>query len=80
LRPARWITFLADRSYAIYLLHGVVLFPLLDLLTPSVPLVIALLVGLVGTAGAVELGYRFVDLPCRGIVRSGRTTAQSISS
>ncbi|HEX5407045.1 MAG TPA: acyltransferase [Pseudonocardiaceae bacterium] len=78
LRPRRWITFLADRGYAIYLLHGVVLFPLLDVLTRYVPLLVALLVGLAVTLGVVELAYRFVDVPSRRMVRTGRS--QSISS
>jgi peptidoglycan/LPS O-acetylase OafA/YrhL len=33
LRPRRWISYLSERGYAIYLLHGVVLFPLLDLVS-----------------------------------------------
>jgi peptidoglycan/LPS O-acetylase OafA/YrhL len=65
LRPQRWITFLSDRGYAIYLLHGVVLFPLLDLLMRYVPLAVALPVGLAVTLVVVELAYRYVDRPGR---------------
>jgi peptidoglycan/LPS O-acetylase OafA/YrhL len=79
MRPARWITFLADRSYAIYLLHGVVLFPVLDLLTRYLPLLLALVVGLAVTLGVVELGHRFVEVPCRRLVPA-QQAAQSINS
>jgi peptidoglycan/LPS O-acetylase OafA/YrhL len=65
LRPKRWITFLSERSYEIYLLHGVVLFPALDLLVRWMPFGVALPVGLALMMGATELVYRLVDRPGR---------------
>lgn len=65
LRPVRWISLLADRSYEIFLLQAAVLFPVLDLLFNRVPFGLALLAGLVALAAAVEIVHRLVSLPSR---------------
>lgn len=65
LRSRQWITFLSERSYEIYLLHGAVLFPALDLLTRWVPFLVALPVGLLIMMGVVEVVYQVVDRPAR---------------
>jgi peptidoglycan/LPS O-acetylase OafA/YrhL len=72
IRPSRWITFLADRSYEIYLLQCVVLFPALDFLVRSVPFGVALPVALLVMMGVVEVVYRLVDRPVRRL--AGRLT------
>jgi peptidoglycan/LPS O-acetylase OafA/YrhL len=77
LRPNRVFSYVAQRSYSIYLLHGVVLFPALDLLSGRLPLVLALVLGLTITAGAVEACHRLVERPCRRL--SSRLTAQRAS-
>ncbi|WP_156365357.1 acyltransferase family protein [Sciscionella sediminilitoris] len=56
-------TALSERTYAIYLLHGVVLFPVLTALYTQLPLGLAVVLALLATALVVELTYRFVERP-----------------
>lgn len=69
LRPHRVVTVLADRSYSLYLLHGVLAFPIMALLYPHVPSVLAVLAGALVTAGGVELSYRYVERPSQRLAR-----------
>lgn len=69
LRQRRFWTGLSERSYSLYLLHGLVAFVTLDLLRPQVPFAIALVVAVATTFGVVELSYRFVEQPSHGLAR-----------
>lgn len=69
LRPNRAATVLADRSYSLYLLHGVLAFPVMALLYPHLPSLLAVLAGVVVTAGGVELTYRYVERPAQQLAR-----------
>lgn len=62
LRRGRVVAYLADRSYSLYLLHGLFAFPAMRALYPRVPAPVALLTGLALTMLAVELSYRFVEV------------------
>lgn len=68
VRRKVWIA-LSERSYSIYLLHGVVAFPVMHLLIDRLPLWATLTVGLATTAAAVELSYRFVERPSHDLGR-----------
>lgn len=63
-----WIA-LSDRSYSIYLVHGAVAFPVMDLLYQHIPVPLAILAGLAATAVVVELSYRFVEGPSHRLAR-----------
>lgn len=63
-------TWLSERTYSIYLVHGVVAFVVLDALYRHVPLSIAVVIALAATAGVVEVSYRFVERPSRSLGRS----------
>ncbi|HEX7662247.1 MAG TPA: acyltransferase [Pseudonocardiaceae bacterium] len=63
LRTLRWAAYLSERSYSIYLLHGVILFPFLDQLSRFMPVLVALPVGLLATLAVVEVTYRLVEHP-----------------
>ncbi|WP_443217650.1 acyltransferase family protein [Saccharothrix sp. CCNWYY140] len=63
-----WVA-LSERSYSIYLLHGLVAFATLDLLRPAVPLALAIPVAVAATFGAVEVSYRFVERPSHVLAR-----------
>ena len=63
-----WIA-LSERSYSIYLLHGLVAFVTLDLMRPTVPLVLAIPLAVALTFGVVELSYRFVEKPSHTLAR-----------
>lgn len=63
-----WIT-LSERSYSIYLLHGLIAFAMLDLMRPAVPLLPAVVIAVAVTFGAVELSYRFVEKPSHRLAR-----------
>lgn len=63
LTQRRIVTALSERSYSIYLLHGLVALPVLSATYPYVPVEIAILIALVATAGAVEVSYRLVERP-----------------
>lgn len=60
---ARWVSVLAKRTYAIYLLHVPMAFPVLKLLTPHLGFGWAVVVALLAIALGVELLYRFVEKP-----------------
>jgi peptidoglycan/LPS O-acetylase OafA/YrhL len=58
-----WVGAAAKRTYATYLLHIPLGFPLLDLLTPTTGFWVALVVALAAVAIGSELLYRFVENP-----------------
>jgi exopolysaccharide production protein ExoZ len=60
---AKWVGALAKRTYAIYLVHIPVSFPLLRLLTPHTGYWISVAVALLAVAAAAELLHRFVEEP-----------------
>lgn len=70
LRPWRGWTLLSERVYSLYLLHGVVMFVVLDALAPQLPLWAAILGGLAATAVSVECGYRVVERPSHQLGRA----------
>ncbi|NUT99842.1 MAG: acyltransferase [Saccharothrix sp.] len=63
-----WVA-LSERSYSIYLLHGLVAFATLDLLRPQVPLWVAVPIAVVTTFAVVEVSYRFVERPSHVLAR-----------
>ncbi|WP_446684928.1 acyltransferase family protein [Lentzea indica] len=69
LRERKFWIALSERSYSIYLLHGLVAFAMLDLLRPAVPLLPAVVIAVAITFGAVELSYRFVEKPSHKLAR-----------
>lgn len=68
LRPNRIVSYLADRSYSIYLWHGVTTFPVLVLLN-DVPPLLAMLIALLATGLTVEGSYRFLERPAQQLAR-----------
>jgi peptidoglycan/LPS O-acetylase OafA/YrhL len=79
LRPVRWIGHLADRSYSLYLLHGLLAVVVMNALYPTIGYPGALVAGLVVTAVGIEAGYRLVERPCMRLARhvAGRSTPLS---
>jgi peptidoglycan/LPS O-acetylase OafA/YrhL len=69
LRRNRIVSYFADRSYSIYLLHGVLAFPVMLALYPVLPLPVCLLAGLGATLAAVEITYRFVEVTGQRLAR-----------
>lgn len=69
LRQFRFWTAMSERSYSIYLLHGLGIFVTLGLLRPTVPFAIALPISLLVTAGLVEVSYRGVERPSHDLAR-----------
>lgn len=69
LRPTRPISFFADRSYSLYLMHGPVAFPVFTTLYGKLPLIVVIILGLALTVGAAELTFRFVEQPGQRIGR-----------
>jgi peptidoglycan/LPS O-acetylase OafA/YrhL len=69
LRQRRFWTGLSERSYSLYLLHGLIAFVALDLLRPHLPFAVALVVAVAATFGVVELSYRFVEKPSHRLAR-----------
>ncbi|GLY48176.1 hypothetical protein Lesp01_18320 [Lentzea sp. NBRC 102530] len=63
-----WIA-LSERSYSIYLLHGLVAFGLLSLMRPTLPLWLAMVLAMVGLALVVEVSYRLVEKPSHVLAR-----------
>ncbi|MGH3908462.1 MAG: acyltransferase family protein [Pseudonocardiaceae bacterium] len=70
LRERRAWIFLSERTYSIYLMHGITVFVVLDGLYGLVPLWLAIAIALAVTAGAVEVSYRLVERPSSALGRS----------
>jgi peptidoglycan/LPS O-acetylase OafA/YrhL len=69
LRPLRWVGWLADRSYSLYLLHGLLAFAVMNLLYPRIGFLPALAVGVAITLLGADLGFRFVERPSMRLAR-----------
>lgn len=63
VRPRAVWTFLSDRCYSIYLLHGVVTIGVLETAFPKWGMLPSLGLALLATALVVEIMYRFVERP-----------------
>jgi peptidoglycan/LPS O-acetylase OafA/YrhL len=63
LRPVRWIGFIADRSYSLYLLHGLLGVITLNALAPLIGYPGALAAGIATTGLGADLTHRFVERP-----------------
>lgn len=70
LQPRVGWTLLSDRVYSLYLLHGVVMFVILDVLHQHMPLWVAILGALAATAVAVECTYRLLERPSHQLGRA----------
>jgi peptidoglycan/LPS O-acetylase OafA/YrhL len=69
LRPSRGISFLADRSYSIYLIHWFVALPVMAYLYPLLPAPLAIAAAVVATLIVVELSYRGIERPSQRLAR-----------
>lgn len=69
LRPHAGWTALSERSYSIYLVHGLVTLPALFALDRYLPLPLALLIGVGVTALAVQVSYVLVERPSHALGR-----------
>jgi exopolysaccharide production protein ExoZ len=69
---SRFVKAFAARTYAVYLVHLICLYPIMDALVPRVGEETAVLVGLVAIGLVAELGYRFIEMPADRWVRARR--------
>jgi peptidoglycan/LPS O-acetylase OafA/YrhL len=69
LRPNKYVSFFADRSYSLYLLHGPLAFPVMERLNGVLPLPVIIFLGMALTVGATELTFRFIEQPGQRIGR-----------
>jgi peptidoglycan/LPS O-acetylase OafA/YrhL len=69
LKQRRGWTYLSERTYSIYLMHGITVFIVLDALYGRVPLWLAVVCALAVTAVAVEFSYRMVERPTAALGR-----------
>ncbi|RDI18784.1 acyltransferase family protein [Lentzea flaviverrucosa] len=69
LRERKIWTALSERSYSIYLLHGLVAFGLLSLMRPALPLWLAMPLAVAGLFLVVEVSYRLVEKPSHVLAR-----------
>ncbi|MFD9736380.1 acyltransferase family protein [Umezawaea sp. NPDC059074] len=69
LRPTAWFGYLADRSYSLYLLHGLLAVVVLNALYPVVGYPVALAAGLAVTMLGVEVVHRYVERPSMRLAR-----------
>jgi exopolysaccharide production protein ExoZ len=77
---ARWVKALADRTYAVFLLHVPVLYLTPHLVSTQPGTTLAFTVAMVGTAVTADLLYRFVEKPAvrwwRSWENRGRNSAE----
>jgi peptidoglycan/LPS O-acetylase OafA/YrhL len=69
LRPVRLVGYLADRSYSLYLLHGLLAFVVLNALYPLIGYPGALVAGVAATFLGAEAGFRWVERPAMRLAR-----------
>lgn len=69
LRPTKPVSYIADRSYSMYLLHGPVAFPIMEGLYNKIPLLLVVLAGVAATLLTTELTFRFIEQPGQNIGR-----------
>ncbi|OLR92806.1 acyltransferase family protein [Actinokineospora bangkokensis] len=69
LRQRPFWTALSDRTYSIYLLHGVVAFPVMHWLIDDLPLWLTVLTAVTATFAAAELTFRLVERPSHNLAR-----------
>jgi peptidoglycan/LPS O-acetylase OafA/YrhL len=69
LRPNRVVSYLANRSYSIYLWHGVIALPLMGFLYPKLPIPVGIACGVIATVAVVELSYRGIERPSQRLAR-----------
>ena len=69
LRPVKLIGYLADRSYSLYLLHGLVGIVLMNALYPVTGYPVALVAGIAVTVFGADIGFRWVERPGMRLAR-----------
>jgi peptidoglycan/LPS O-acetylase OafA/YrhL len=69
LRPVRLTSYLADHSYSLYLLHGLLAVALMNVLYAWLGYPAALAVGLAATFVGAHAGYRWVERPAMRLAR-----------
>jgi peptidoglycan/LPS O-acetylase OafA/YrhL len=69
IRRIRWVRFVADRSYSLYLLHGVVGYATMNLLFPLVGYPAALVAGIAVTVLCADAAFRIVERPGMRLAR-----------
>jgi peptidoglycan/LPS O-acetylase OafA/YrhL len=74
LRPVRLVGYLADRSYSLYLLHGLLAFAVMTPLFPLIGYPGALVAGVTATFLGAEAGYRWVERPAMRLARRWRAS------
>jgi peptidoglycan/LPS O-acetylase OafA/YrhL len=65
---ASW-TAMSERSYSLYLMHGVIAFPIMHALVDVLPLWFVLLIGIGATIAVVHLSYLFIERPTHNLSR-----------
>lgn len=70
LKPSRGISYLADRSYSIYLIHWFVALPVMAYLYPHIPAWLAIICAIAATLLVVELSYRGIERPSQRLARA----------
>lgn len=69
LRGNKWWAGLSDRSYSLYLVHGLVALPVMHALNGLVPLPITLIVGIAVALLAVQLAFVTLERPSHNLGR-----------
>lgn len=69
LRPTRVVSYLADRSYSIYLWHRAIALPLMGFLYQKLPIPVVIACAVIATMAVVELSYRGIERPAQRLAR-----------
>ncbi|MGH3516422.1 MAG: acyltransferase family protein [Haloechinothrix sp.] len=69
MKHRSWWTVASERSYSLYLMHGLVALPIMHGLNGVLPLPFTLLLGIGGTLAAVQLTYLAVERPSHNLGR-----------
>jgi peptidoglycan/LPS O-acetylase OafA/YrhL len=69
LRQRTFWTAMSERSYSLYLMHGLVALPIMHALSDYLPIFLSVLIGVAATFGVVEATYRLVERPSHNLGR-----------
>jgi len=69
LKQRTFWTAMSERSYSLYLMHGLIALPLMHAISDSLPVWLSVIVGVAATFVVVELAYRLVELPSHNLGR-----------
>lgn len=69
LKQRAFWTAMSERSYSLYLMHGLIALPLMHAVSDALPVWLCVVLGVAATFAVTELAYRYVERPSHNLGR-----------